>query len=305
MLLRQIHSFLAVAEHRGFTRAAAALHVSQPALSQQIRQLEEALGAQLFERSGRATRLTDAGEVYLRHARRALRDLAEGRRALQDLGELGSGSLRIAATPNFTTYLAGPLVASFHARYPNVSLTLNELPQERIEAQLADGELDLGIGFRDAVPADIDAQPLLDETLALVVGRSHPLARRRRAGPDTLDGLTLVLLASEFATRERIDRALRRNAIRPRVLVESNSLNAVIEIVRHAGLATLLPSGIAGSRPDLAALVLDPPLLRRSAALLRRKDAYRTAAARAFEQVATEVCGAGAARVRRRESSNL
>jgi LysR family cyn operon transcriptional activator len=77
MLLRHIHYFLAVAEHRGFTRAATALHVSQPALSQQIRQLEESLGAQLFDRSGRHIQLTDAGEAWLGYAKNALRSLEE------------------------------------------------------------------------------------------------------------------------------------------------------------------------------------------------------------------------------------
>ncbi len=86
MLLRQLSYFIAVAEHCGFSRAAAALHVSQPALSQQIRQLEAMLEVQLFDRSGRRIRLTDAGEIWLEYARRALRDLEEGRRALHDAG---------------------------------------------------------------------------------------------------------------------------------------------------------------------------------------------------------------------------
>lgn len=116
MLLRHIHYFLAVAEHRSFTRAAAALHVSQPALSQQIRQLEDTLGAQLFDRTGRVTRLTDAGDVYFRYARQALHDLAEGRRAIHDVQDLSRGSLRLAVTPTFTSYLVGPLVEAFHGR---------------------------------------------------------------------------------------------------------------------------------------------------------------------------------------------
>ena len=95
MLLRHIHYFLAVAEHRGFTRAATALHVSQPALSQQIRQLEESLGAQLFDRSGRHIQLTDAGEAWLGYAKNALRSLEEGKRAIHDVEDLSRGSLRV------------------------------------------------------------------------------------------------------------------------------------------------------------------------------------------------------------------
>ena len=88
MLSRHINYFLAVAEHGSFTRAASALHVSQPALSQQIRQLEESLGVPLFDRSGRTIRLTDAGEVWRQYASRALQELGAGKRAIHDVADL-------------------------------------------------------------------------------------------------------------------------------------------------------------------------------------------------------------------------
>ena len=172
----------AVAHHQGFTRAAAALHVSQPALSQQVRQLEESLGAQLFDRTGRKTRLTDAGEVYLRYALRAAQELREGQRAIHDVGDLSRGTLRIAVTPTFTTYLVGPLVEAFHCRYPNIVLNVHELAQEHMEHQLLADELDVGIGFDEVHAPDIEAFALLVETLALVVGSQHPLAGERNTG---------------------------------------------------------------------------------------------------------------------------
>lgn len=88
MLSRHINYFLAVAEHGSFTRAASALHVSQPALSQQIRQLEESLGVPLFDRSGRTIRLTDAGEVWRQYASRALQELGAGKRAIHDVANM-------------------------------------------------------------------------------------------------------------------------------------------------------------------------------------------------------------------------
>ncbi|KWZ31499.1 transcriptional regulator CynR [Burkholderia anthina] len=288
MLLRHIHYFLAVAEHRSFTRAAAALHVSQPALSQQIRQREDTLGAQLFDRTGRVTRLTDAGGVYFRYARQALHDLAEGRRAIHDVQDLSRGSLRVAVTPTFTSYLVGPLVEAFHGRYPDVSLSVREMSQERIEAQLVDGELDVGIAFDEVQTADIDAQTLLVETLALVVNRGHALGGRREVGLRMLHDAPLVLLTAEFATRTQIDRYFRAHDVQPRVLMEANSLGAVIEIVRRTNLATLLPATIAVEHDDLVALALDPAVLRRTAVLLQRRGAYRSAAARAFVELALE-----------------
>lgn len=123
--------FLAVAEHGSFTRAASALHVSQPALSQQIRQLEESLGVPLFDRSGRTIRLTDAGEVWRQYASRALQELGAGKRAIHDVADLTRGSLRIAVTPTFTSYFIGPLMADFYARYPGITLQLQEMSQEK------------------------------------------------------------------------------------------------------------------------------------------------------------------------------
>ncbi|MFT0869494.1 transcriptional regulator CynR [Pseudomonas sp. CAM1A] len=289
MLARHLQYFLAVAQHHSFTRAAAALHVSQPALSQQVRQLEESLGAQLFDRSGRATRLTDAGEVYLRYAKRAEQELLEARRAIHDVGDLSRGSLRVAVTPTFTTYLIGPLVEAFHARYPNITLNLREIAQERMEELLQADELDVGIAFDEVHNQDIDSRPLLVETLALVVGRAHPLATARSIGPQALNDESLILLSAEFATREQIERYCRQHGIRPRVQMEANAIGAVIEVVRRTTLSTLLPANLAQAHDDLVAIALDPLRLQRTAVLMQRRGAYQSAAARAFIEVATSV----------------
>lgn len=289
MLARHLQYFLAVAQHEGFTKAAAALHVSQPALSQQVRQLEESLGAQLFDRSGRKTRLTDAGEVYLRYALRAAQQLQEGKRALHDVGDLSRGALRIAVTPTFTPYLVGPLVAAFHARYPNITLTVRELAQEQMENQLLADELDVGIGFDQVHAQDIDALPLRVETLALVVGRQHPLAGERTIGLEALSAESLILLSTEFATREQIDRYCNKHGIRPRVVMEANVIGALLEVVRRTGLATVLPAAIARAHPDLSAIELAPQRLQRTAVLMQRKSGYQSSAARAFVEVAKAV----------------
>ncbi|WDU63840.1 transcriptional regulator CynR [Pseudomonas poae] len=292
MLARHIHYFLAVAEHQGFTKAAAALHVSQPALSQQVRQLEESLGAALFDRSGRKTRLTDAGEVYLRYALRAAQELQEGRRAIHDVSDLSRGTLRVAVTPTFTTYLVGPLVEAFHRRYPNITLSVREVAQEPMEHQLLADELDVGIAFDQLHAQDIDADPLLVETLALVVGNQHPLAGEQAIGLDALSGESLILLSKEFATREQIDRYCNQHGIRPRVVMEANVIGALLEVVRRTALSTLLPAAIARAHPELVAIELGPQRLQRTAVLMQRKGVYQSAAARVFIEVAKDVAAA-------------
>lgn len=289
MLARHIQYFLAVAEHQGFTKAAAALHVSQPALSQQVRQLEESLGAQLFDRSGRQTRLTDAGEVYLRYALRAAQELQEGKRAIHDVGDLSRGTLRVAVTPTFTTYLVGPLVEAFHGRYPNITLNVREVAQEQMEQQLLADELDVGIAFDEVHAQDIDASALLVETLALVVGSQHPLAGKQAIGLKALNAESLILLSKEFATREQIDRYCNTHGIRPRVAMEANVIGALLEVVRRTTLSTLLPAAIARAHPELVAIELGPQRLQRTAVLMQRKGGYQSAAARVFIEMAKEV----------------
>ena len=290
MILRHIKYFLAVAEHRSFTRAAVSLYVSQPALSQQIKQLEESLEVTLFDRSGRQVKLTHAGEVYAGYAHKALQDLEEGRRALHDVQNLSRGALRIAITPTFTTYLIGPLIKVFHNLYPNITLSIQEMSQEQMEKQLLDDEFDVGIAFAEVHSAEIETQTLLVETLALVVNKDHPLARHQTIDLQTLSEQSLVLLSHEFVTRGQIEHYCRQHSIKPQVLMEANSLSAVLEIIHHTQLTTLLPSNIVSNRDELIAIALAPSLLQRTAVLLQRKGAYQNAATKAFIHLAHQHC---------------
>jgi LysR family cyn operon transcriptional activator len=292
MLLRHIRYFLAVAEHKNFTRAAEALHVSQPTLSQQIRQLEHTLQIQLFDRSGRTVQLTDAGAAWMRYAKLALQDLDAGVRAIHDVGELSRGNLRLAVTPTFTPYLVGPIIDSFHQLHPGIRIDLREITQDEMEAQLADDKLDIGVAFNPVSSADIESTPLFEETLSLVVGRSHPRASRRKALTSADFGKEpLILLHDAFATRRFIDDHCARHRIRPLVAIEANSTGAIVEIVRRGQLATVLPDHIARVHVDLHLVSLDPPLPTRTVAVLQRKGAYYTAASRAFVQLLTERFG--------------
>ncbi|MEZ0068370.1 LysR family cyn operon transcriptional activator [Streptacidiphilus sp. MAP12-20] len=287
MELRHLRYLLAVAEHASFTRAAEALHVSQPTLSQQIKQLESSLRVQLLDRSGRTVRLTDAGEGFVRYAREALRSLSAAERAVLDVHDLSRGTLRLALTPTFTGYLTGPLVAEFHARHPGITVDVRELTQDRIEAALAADELDLGIGFVGAELPDLVSTELFTETLSLVVGPEHPDANRRIPLPVAeLGSRQLALLSADFATRRQIDAYFAAHRVSPRIAVEANSVSALVEIVRRGGLATVLPDEIAREQPQLRPVALEPPLPSRTVVLMRRDTAYRSAASRAFADLA-------------------
>ncbi|HEP9920912.1 TPA: transcriptional regulator CynR, partial [Pseudomonas aeruginosa] len=273
MLLRHLRYLLAVAEHRNFTRAAEALHVSQPTLSQQVRQLEEQLRVQLLDRSGRSVRPTDAGELYLLHARRALRELEAAQRAIHEVRDLSRGRLRLGMAPTFTCYLVGALVDPFNQRYPGIELSLEELPQDALEAALIDDRLDLGVAFSEPGSVEIDSQPLYLERLGLVLGAEHPAADAPLAAA-ALAELPLALLRDDFATRRHIDAYLRQQGVTARVALEANSISAIVDVVRRGRLASILPEAVARQQAGLRCVALRPALPTRQVALFWRQGSH-------------------------------
>ena len=283
MLLRHLRYLLAVADNGGFTRAAEALHVSQPTLSQQIRQLEETLGVSLFDRTSRTVKPTDAGEAYIECARRVLVELEAGKRALHDVKDLSRGSLRLAMTPTFMAYLVGPLVRDYMARYPNIHLQIFELSMADIEAGLADDSLDIAIAFDQVRNAEIESLPAFTESLGLMVGRVHPLYESQVAlSAEDVAQLEFALLTRDFITRTCIDEYFVAAKITPKVAIEVNSVNTLLEVIQHSAMATILPEPIATAERALRRIALLGEGPRRGAALLRRKNNYHSAAALAF-----------------------
>lgn len=287
MELRHLRYLLAVADHGNFTRAAEALHVSQPTLSQQIKQLEREVGATLLDRSGRTVRLTDAGEAYARHGRLAIQGIDAAQRAVHDVQDLTRGHLRIAMTPTITAYLIGPLVRQFHAQHPGVTLTVIETTQDLIEADLLADRIDLGIAFAGRHAAGVSASALFTETLSLVVGTAHPHHPRVETfAIEELPTQPLALLSRDFATRNYIDEFFAAQNVTPHIAIEANSISALIEFVRLGTLATVLPDAITQARSDLHPIRPDPPLPSREVVLLHRSAGYQSAAARAFSAIA-------------------
>ncbi len=289
---RSIRYLLAVAELRSFTRAAEALYVSQPSLSQQIKQLEDALNVQLIDRSGRTMRLTDAGETYVRYAKRAIVELDAGKRAIHQLQDLSRGSLKLGVTP-ITEFLSAPLVEAFSRLYPGLAVNTLEMSQSEIEGALSEDRIDLGIAFTNALStesrfADIDTQILFIETLHLAVAKTHPFAERDSPlNGHVLEQIPLAFLNSKFALRRLIDLYCVEHNIAPKIAVEANSLSVIMEMVHLGRLATILPQAIACAR-GLIPLMLLPELPHHTITLFCRKGAYKSPACLAFGALASE-----------------
>ncbi|WP_018507195.1 transcriptional regulator CynR [Thiobacillus thioparus] len=292
---RSIRYLIAVADMQSFTRAAELLFVSQPTLSQQIKHLEDLLDVQLLDRSGRTVQLTAAGEVYLHYARRALRELDEGKRAIHELQDLSRGSLRLGMTP-ITDHLVSPLLESFNTRYPGITVSTRELPQDAVEANVAEGNLDIGIAFSNVLSTaarsnEIDTHILFTETLNLAVGKAHPRAGQTESlSPQVLENESLVLLNTDFALRRHIDLYCLEHGITPRIAMETNSLSVIVEVARLGRLATILPHSIICSQQGLHPVMLQPDMPHHTITLICRKSGYKSPACTAFGVLATLWC---------------
>jgi len=289
---RSLQYLLAIAEHGSYTRAAEALHVSQPSLSQQIKKLEESLQSPLLDRSGRTVRLTDAGEIYLRHARRAQGELDAGRRAINDVQDLSRGSLRLGWTP-ITDYLTCPLLEKFNSRYPGINLNTLVMPQDDIEGAVAEDIIDVGIVFSEPPSAEerasgIKVHALFKEKICLALGNAHPLAgQQKRMSAKKFGQESLVLLNTDFALRNFVDQYCLEHRIAPRVTIESNSLSVIIEMVQLGSLATVLPISIIRTQCGLYSINLSPNLPQKAVTLFYRKGNYMSPACQAFIELSS------------------
>jgi len=291
MELRQLRYLLAVAEEGNFTRAAANVFVSQSALSQQIQALETEVGAVLLNRSKRGVHLTAAGEILAQHALRVMHELEQAEVAMQELEGLQRGELRVGVVQTVNTYLIPGIVAAYAAEYPGVKLWIEELSSDEIEAGLAAGELQVGIGFAPPTNPQLDAEIVLQERLALITREDHELAGNAQIPVQTLDQMPLVMLANTFCTRRLWEESAQLASAQPNVVMEMNTVSSILSIVEKTGIPTILPELILATQPmpTLHTVYLTDTTPSRSVALLWNRDNYLCAASRAFMQLTKEV----------------
>ena len=288
--LRHLRYFLAVAEAAHFTRAAARLHVTQPTLSHQIRQLEGQLGLALFDRVGRRVQLTAAGEMLLPHARKVLRELEEAGKALSELHGLKRGVLKVGMVQTVNACIIPEIVARFSAEHAGIRVTCVEMAVADIEADLEAGKLDLGISFLPPGRKHLAGEKLFAEQLVAVVAADHRLARRRQLRLRDLSSQPLALLSPKYCTRQLIDRAFAEAGVQPELRVEMNSVASILSTLRQTQLMSVLPSSALCQRAQgLKAIPLVEPAPRRTIGLVWLRGTDRCAAALAFSRVTQTV----------------
>ncbi len=227
----RLNCFRAVARTGGFSRAAEALHKTQPAISQAIRALEDDLEERLFLRLGREVRLTEAGEALLEYVERARAILERGRSELAARSNLEVGQLSLGTSDTNACYLLPPVLERYRATHPGIEVRISNRPSPMIERQVVEGDVDLGLVTLPASHSSLRCQPLMLREDVAIFSPAHPLAGRKRVRMRELFQLPLLLLDRGARTRAFIDDRARELAVVPHVAMELASVEVVKRLV--------------------------------------------------------------------------
>lgn len=232
--LRQLDTFLEVARHLSITRAAELMHVSQPAVSMQMQQLEDAVGMPLFEQVGRKIRLTDAGIDFEACAVAAAAQLKQLEDAMDQHRGLRRGRIALAMVST-AKYFVPMLLVKFRKRFPDIEIALHIHNRENIMQLLTRNEIDLVIMGRAPENIDCVATAFATNPLGVISAPDHPLSRRRAAPLSVLDGQDFVVRESGSGTRHAMERLFAEQGIAPRIVMEMPS-NETIKQAVMAGM---------------------------------------------------------------------
>jgi DNA-binding transcriptional LysR family regulator len=279
--LTQLKYFVTIAETLSFTGAAALVHVSQPALSYQIRRLENELGTQLFHRRGRRISLTSDGELFLPLARSVLSRASEAVRLLQDHSGVETGEVRLGANPSVATYLLPTLLASFHEAFPRVRVEVAEGGDLELQHRVYSGSLDFAVVTAPGLPQSMEVIPLGSEDVLVITSLKHRLAERRTIDLSDLAFDDFVLPTNAFNLATQMIEACRRAGFEPRVAYQAGSIESLKNFVRSGLGVSMLPGMALGGpwRQGLAVIEVQSRVTR-ELSLIRSKGRSHARAAR-------------------------
>ncbi|BAV08432.1 LysR family transcriptional regulator, cyn operon transcriptional activator [Filimonas lacunae] len=282
MEVRQLTYFVKAAETLHFTDAAAAIYVTQSTLSQQIKQLEEELGMLLFDRIGKHVVLTEAGQVFLEHARRILSEIDKARQAIIDLNTSVSGELKIGTTYAFSSLLL-PVLSPFTQKYPHIKILVDYDAPGALEKKLRMSELDFILSFHNHPgDEDLNSQPLFASRIVMVVAKTHSLAALKKVTLKEIGKLNLVLPGKGFISRDFLDELFAKNDIIPKVRIELNDVHSLLSLVRDENWVTVLNEKALMGWEELVPIPITGKELSKQSFILWQKGAYRKKAALLF-----------------------
>ncbi len=293
--LRHIRAFLAAARHGNFTRAAMEMHISQSAFTVQIRQLEDALGVALFDRSKRRVALTSAGRELLQPLERLIVDAESIVSKTRQLAGLRRGMINVAALPTVAARLLPDAIKRFADAYPGIVVQLRDMAGEKIIEAVKKEEVDFGIGSRIRVDREIRTTLLFADRLCAFIPGDHLLARRETAALKDLAAFPLIVTGKDSSVRELLEKSLKREKTSFKVAFETNYMTTAIGMVRAGlGIAILPESAATLENPgQMRCVFIARPTLSRKIEIIQRKDRSLSPAAQKLAEILTRMAGPG------------
>lgn len=285
MLEHQLRVFITVAEKKSFSRAAKALGLSQPAISQHIQALEEHYQARLFERSNRKVELTQAGTILYSYAQKILKLHQEAARAVSDLMGLVTGRIVVGASMTIGEYVLPGLLGAFARKYPEVELAMLTGNTAMILEQAVEGNIDLALVEGPVEHAQLVAEPFLTDEMVLIVPPGHPLSSRPQVTARDLASCTIILREEGSGTRLVAEGVLKKLNVKPARVIQLGSIQAIKQAV-EAGLGISFLSKLT-IKKELALGTIKPVRLKdltitREFKIVRHRTKFQSRACEEF-----------------------
>jgi LysR family hydrogen peroxide-inducible transcriptional activator len=282
MEVHQLRYFCAVAETGSFTRAAAREQVAQPSLSQQIMKLEEELGVRLFDRLGRAVRLTEPGQLFLPRARTILSELRAAKEEVAEKQSTVSGRVCVGVIPTIAPYFLPPRIALFSRKYPHATITVMEDVTVRLMDRLRGGLVDLAIMALPARGHDLECYPLRTERLFAILPKGHALSRKRSLKMKELRDEPFLLLRDDHCFRDTAIEVCKHARILPQVVFESGQFSSILGMVAAGLGVSIVPEMALEKRPDCSSVLITDERASRTVGVAALKGHFLGRAPRAF-----------------------
>lgn len=287
MELRQLRYFAKAAETLNFSHAANCLNMAQSSLSQQIKQLEDELGTQLFIRDSHSIRLTEAGEEMLPFALRTIHDAEACADRIRDLRKMLTGTINIGVTHSFSPILTETVI-SFLKMYPKIKVNIVYKQMNELMELLSNHELDFVLAFKPIQPLpNVESHILFQNTLSVIVGNNHPLASKDKVSISELEKYDLALPSKGLQARNAFDNIV-SDYDKFKIRIELNDVNTLLKLVRQTNLVTVLAEDSIYGVCDVKAVPINVPDNQMSGCVHIPKETYRKHSMQEFIRILTE-----------------
>jgi LysR family carnitine catabolism transcriptional activator len=297
--IKQLQAFVAVAKSGSFAEACTLVHLSQPALSITIKNLEDAVGGKLLQRSTRSLALTPEGAEFYPVVQRLLADWDRSLEDVHNLFALRRGKLDIAVMPTFASSLLPAILADYHRQYADINVTVHDVIAESVVDMVRDGRVELGITFDPGDARDLDFQPLFRDKFVAVLPQNHPLLAKQRLKWRDLQNHPYISLQRPSSIRLLIDQILQEHNITLTPTFEAHQLASIGRMVSTGLGISVVPALSGGQMREMGAQcrpVTAPVITRNVGVITRKRHPLSVAAEAMMAVIAHWVSTAGLAR---------